>query len=177
MTGCQRTGKRRGFTLVELTLAVSVGLLIASIAMALFNNQLAFLRIYGAQSFLTEEAPVINLHVSKLVGKAERFRLHGSVSEALTGSNPRTDASPVLVLNFRQPDGTVRAGILAFENRGSGPALYYYVVPLTGVLGAPQWHISKQPRDLSFTVETGILRMTLTGPNGEVVTYSGAMTQ
>jgi hypothetical protein len=50
-------------------------------------------------------------------------------------------------------------------------------VPVSGVLGEPQWYISKQARDISFTVETGILRMTLTGPNGEVVTYSGAMTQ
>jgi hypothetical protein len=162
---------------VELTLALLIGMIIASVSMALFSNQLAFLRIYALQNFLTEEAPVINLHVGKLVGKAERFRLHGSLADALTGNNPRTAASPVLVLNFRQPDGVVRAGILAFEDRGGGPALYFHVVPVSGVLGEPQWYISKQARDISFTVETGILRMTLTGPNGEVVTYSGAMTQ
>lgn len=177
MTGCPRPSQRRGFTLVELTLALAVGMMIASMAMALFNQQLAFLRIYGAQRFLTEEAPLISLHVSKLVGRAERFRLHDSVADALSGSNPRTTASPVLVLKFRQPDGAVRTGILAFENRNSGSALYYHIVPVSGVLGAPQWYVSKQARDVSFTVETGILRMTLSGPNGEVVTYSGAMTQ
>jgi hypothetical protein len=99
------------------------------------------------------------------------------VAEALTGANPQSSASPVVVLNFRQPDGLVRPGILAFENLGTGPALYFYVVPTTGGLGAPQWYISKKPRDVAFTVETGILRMTLTGPNGESITYSGAMTQ
>jgi hypothetical protein len=150
---------------------------IASMAMALFNQQLTFLKIFRVQEFLTEEAPIINLHVSKLVGKAERFRLHNSVAEALSGANPRSAASPVVVLNFRQPDGIVRAAILAFENLGSGPRLNYYVVPLNGVLGPPQWYISRQPRNVAFTVETGILRMTLTGPNGELITYSGAMTQ
>lgn len=172
-----RTTRQRGVTLIELTLAISIGMAIASMAMALFNQQLTFLRIFRVQEFLTEEAPVINLHVSKLVGKAERFRLHSSVAEALTGANPKSTASPVLVLNFRQPDGIVRAAILAFQNLGSGPALYYYVVPTSGVLGAPQWYISRQPRNVAFTVETGILRMTLTGPNGETITYSGAMTQ
>ena len=167
----------RGFTLIELTLAVSLGMMIAAMAMALFNQQLAFLRIYRVQDFLTEEAPVINLHVSKLVGQAERFRLHDSVADALSGANPRTTASPVVVLNFRQPDGVVRAAILAFQNLGTGPALYYYVVPVSGVMGTPQWYISKQPSNIAFTVETGILRMTLTGPNGEVIIYSGAMTQ
>ncbi len=172
-----RSTRQRGVTLIELTLAMSIGMAIAAMAMALFNQQLTFLRIFRVQEFLTEEAPVINLHVSKLVGKAERFRLHSSVAEALTGANPRTTASPVVVLNFRQPDGIVRAAILAFETLGSGPRLNYYVVPTSGVLGPPQWYISRQPRNVAFTVETGILRMTLTGPNGELITYSGAMTQ
>jgi hypothetical protein len=83
----------------------------------------------------------------------------------------------VVVLNFRQPDGTMRATILSFENRGTGNALYYYVVPVSGVLGTPQWAVSKSPRNVSFAMENGILRMTLTGPNGEEITYSGTMQQ
>jgi prepilin-type N-terminal cleavage/methylation domain-containing protein len=169
--------RRKGFTLIELSLAMTLGLAISAMTLALFNQQLAFLKIYKAQNFLTEEAPLISLHVSKLVGKAERFRLHNSVAEALSGANPRSIASPVLVLNFRQPDGVIRAAILSFENRGIGAALYYYVVPLSGVLGAPKWYITKVPSNIVFTVEQGILRMTLSGPNGELITYSGAMTQ
>jgi hypothetical protein len=46
-----------------------------------------------------------------------------------------------------------------------------------GEVAAPQWHVTKTPRDISFAVEQGILRMTLTGPNDERITYSGAMTQ
>jgi len=169
--------RRQGFTLVELTVTIMLGMALSAMCLSLFNQQMAFLRIYKAQSFLTEEAPIINMHVSHLVGKSERFRLHLSVTDALAGTNPQSGASPVLVLNSRQPDGVVRAAILSFENRGSGLALYYYVVPLSGVLGTPQWYITKVPTNIAFSVSQGILLMTLTGPNGEIITYSGAMTQ
>ena len=169
--------RRSGFTLVELTLVISVGMAIGAMVLVLFNQQLAFLKIYRAQNFLTDEAPLVSIHVSRLVGKAERFRLHATVASALAGTAPTYAASPVLVLNFRQPDGVMRASILSFEDRGLGKALYYYVVPLSGTLGAPEWYLTKAPKDVSFAVNQGILRMTLTGPNNEVVTYSGAMTQ
>lgn len=165
----------RGFTLVELTMAMLLGMAIGGMVMLLFNQQIAFLRLYQTQSFLTDEAPVISLYVSKLVGKADRFRLHDSVQDALVGRNPRLTSSPVVVLNSRQPDGTVRASILSFENRGSGAALYYYVVPSNGVLGEPQWYVSKKPTNVQFAMQEGVLRMMLTGPAGEQITYSGVM--
>ncbi len=171
----------RGFTLIELTMAMSLGMIVAAMVLALANQQLAFLRIFGAQNFLTEEAPMINTHVSKLIGKSERFRLHDSradaLADSLAGSNPRLIDSPVLVMNFRQPDNTMRASILAFEDLGDGPALYYYVVPDSGVLGPPQWAVTRQPQDVSFSVEQGILRMTIVGVNGEQIIYSGSMQQ
>lgn len=168
---------RRGFTLVELSIAILMGLMTGSMILALFNQQLAFLGLYKTQSFLTEEAPLISLYVSRLVGCADRFRLHDSVSDALSGTNPRLTASPVVVLNFRQPDGTMRASLLSFEDRGTGAALYDYVVPVSGVLGDPQWAVTKAPSDVLFSMEQGVLRMTLTGPSGEQITYSGTMQQ
>lgn len=170
-----RTRLRRGFTLIELTIAMMMGMAIGSMVIVLFNQQLAFLRIYKAQNFLTEEAPVISMYVSKLVGKADRFRLHDSVADALSGTNARLTASPVVLLNFRQPDGTVRASILSFEDLGTGPALYYYVVPASGVLDTPQWFVSNKPEDVLFAMEQGVLRMMLVGPAGEQITYSGTM--
>ena len=169
--------QRRGFTLIELSIAMMMGMMTGSMVLALFNQQLAFLKIYQAQNFLTEEAPVISMYVSRLVGKADRFRLHDSVANALAGTNPRLTSSPVVVLNFRQPDGTMRASILSFEDRGTGPALYYYVVPVSGVLGTPQWSVTSKVTNVQFTMEQGVLRMTLTGPAGEQITYSGTMQQ
>ena len=166
---------RRGFTILELTIAMGMGMAIGGMIIALFNQQLAFLRLYQTQNFLTDEAPVISLYVSKLVGKADRFRLHDSVEDALVGARPRLTSSPVVVLNYRQPDGTVRASILSCENRGSGLALYYYVVPTSGTLAEPQWHISNKPYNVLFGMQEGVLRMMLHGPAGEQITYSGTM--
>jgi prepilin-type N-terminal cleavage/methylation domain-containing protein len=168
---------RRGFTLIELSVAIVMGLMTGAMVMALFNQQLAFLRIYKAQNFLAEDAPIISMYVSRLVGKADRFRLHDTVADALAGRNPRLTASPVLVMNFRQPDETMRASILSFENRGSGPALYTYVVPLSGVLGTPEWSVTNKPSNVQFTMEQGVLRMILTGPSSEQIIYSGTMQQ
>lgn len=169
--------KRRGFTLIELSISLGIGMMTSAMVLALFNQQLAFLKLYRNQNFLTNEAPVISMHLSRLIGKADRFRLHASLADALAGTNPRFTASPVAVLNFSQPDGSTRATILSFEDRGSGPALYYYVVPPTGVLGTPQWFVTKAPANISFSVQQGVLRVTLTGQQGEVVTYSGTMQQ
>jgi prepilin-type N-terminal cleavage/methylation domain-containing protein len=168
---------RRGFTLIELSIAIMLGLATGTMVLALFNQQLAFLKIFKAQGFLTEEAPIISTYVSRLIGKADRFRLHDSVADALSGTNPRLTESPVVVLNFRQPDGKMRATILSFENRGSGLALYYYVVPVSGVLGTPLWAVTKVPSKVVFRVDSGVLRMILTGPNLEEITYSGTMQQ
>lgn len=176
---------RRGLTLIELTIAIMMGMAIGGMTLLLFNQQLAFLKIFKTQNFLTEEAPVISMYVSRLIGKADRFRLHDTVQAALAGTPQTTESAtgtplafPVVLLNFRQPDGTMRATILAFENRNNtGFALNYYVVPVNGALGAPQWAVTKIPRNIAFTMEQGILRMTLTGPSNEVITYSGTMQQ
>ncbi|NQW99740.1 prepilin-type N-terminal cleavage/methylation domain-containing protein [bacterium] len=172
-----RSRLRRGFTLLELSIAIMLGLATGAMVIAVFNQQLAFLQLYKSQNFLTDEAPVVSLYVSRLIGKADRFRLHDSVSDALSGANPRITDSPVVVLNFRQQDGTMRATLLSFENRGSGNALYYYVVPVNGVLGEPQWTVSKAPANVVFSMSEGVLRMTLTGPKQEQIIYSGSMQQ
>jgi hypothetical protein len=169
--------KRFGFTLIEMTIGLMIGLSTGVMILAMFNQQLAFLKIFRAQTFLTEEAPIVSMYVSRLIGKADRFRLHANVANALAGTNPRLTASPVVVLNYKQPDGSMRATILSYETRNGVRALWYYVVPVNGVLPPPEWSVTRAPTDVSFSVDTGVLRMTLTGPNGELITYSGTMQQ
>jgi hypothetical protein len=176
----------KGLTLIELTIAMMMGMAIGGMTLLLFNQQLTFLKMYKTQNFLTEEAPIISMHVSRLIGKADRFRLHETREDAIDDEPQSTvDAFGMprsfrtVLLNFRQPDGTVRATILTFENReNSGLALNYYVVPVNGT-DPPvlQWSVTKSPRDVGFRMEEGILRMTLTGPDNEMITYSGTMQQ
>lgn len=166
---------KRGFTLLELTLAMLIGMVIGGIVLAMLNQQLAFLRIFRAQSFLSEEAPLISNHVSKLLANAERFRLVGTMAEAMDGVTQTSAESDMLVLNFRQPDGTVRTGILSFETLNNIEGLYYYVVPNAGVRPAPQWAITTRPADVDFFMQAGIMCCRLTGPAGEQIIFSGAM--
>lgn len=167
--------KRRGFTLVEMTLAMTTGAIAATMMLALTNQQITFLQMYRAQSFLTEEAPLISAYMSRILGSADSFRLHDTVADALAGTNSRTGPTPVLALTYAEPDGTERSSILSFEDIGDGPALYYYVVPTSGVLGAPEWAVTTQPTNVEFFIDQGVLRMTLTGPSEEQITYSGSM--
>lgn len=170
-----RSRMKRGFTLVELSLAMVTGSLAAGMILALVNQQIAFLQMYRTQNFLTEEAPIISAYINRIISGADRYRLHDSLEDALAGSNPRMGPSPVAVFNFRQPDGSMRATVLSFEDRGEGPQLYYYVVPDTGVMDEPEWSVTRAPTNVEFLIEQGILRMVLTGPAGEQITYSGAM--
>lgn len=166
---------RRAFTLLEMTIILMVGIMAGSMVLAMFNQQLAFLRIFRAQSFITDEAPMISLYLNRMISKADRFRLHANLSDALTGSNPQLTSSPVCVLNYRMPDGTMRASILSFADLGDGPELHYYLVPESGVMGDPQISITDQAANVEFFMEQGILRTRLTGPQGEQLIYSGAM--
>lgn len=177
MKSSLRRRASRGMTLIEMSIAVGLGMLISGILMAVFNQQLTFLKMFRVQNFLTEEAPMISTYVSKLVGQADRFSLHPTLDDAFRQVNQQLTASTVVRLYYRQPDGSYRSAILAFEDLGAGEQLDYYVVHENRDLAAPEWFITRAPTDVSFEVVDGILRMRLTGPNNEEVTYSGTMLQ
>jgi hypothetical protein len=164
---------RKGFTLIELSIAIMIGMATGGIVLTLFNQQLAFLNLFRNQGFLTEEAPLINNYVSRLIGRADRFRLHETREEALSGTNPTLASSPVVVLNFRQPDGSFRSSILEFAVRGGVRGLYFYLVAANGTVNDPEWAVTKTPTAVAFQVSQGVLQMVLSGPNQERITYSG----
>lgn len=154
---------------------MTTGMAVAALLMTLVNQQFAFLRIYGTQNFILDEAPIVSAHVSRMISGADRFRLHASVADALAGKNPTTAESPVLRLDFRQPNGSRRSTILFFGPVDGVTGLYHYVVPVVGVLGDPEWAITRKAQNVSFSLEDGVLRMTLAGHAGERITYSGSM--
>ncbi|WP_200279448.1 prepilin-type N-terminal cleavage/methylation domain-containing protein [Haloferula rosea] len=167
--------RKRGYTLVELTLAMSVGMMVAAISLMLFNQQMSFLRIFRAQDFLVREAPLISNYMVRVIGSAEGYQLFSDMASLRSGDGAVLEDAKVLVLRFMESDGTERASVLSFEDPGGGlgPGLYYRLIPDSGVVGSPDWAISKEPADVTFAVEQGILRMTLSGPNGEELVYSG----
>jgi hypothetical protein len=170
-----RVRRSRGYNLVELTLAMTIGMGVALMLMAIFNQQLAFLKIFSAQSFLTTEAPIINNYMSRVLGSAEGYQLYPSISDFTSSATPVMADAPVLVLKFKEPGGNFRYSVMSFEDPGSGMGrgLYFRHITAAGVLGAPEWALTKQPTDVSFSITEGILRARITGPNGEEITYSG----
>jgi len=178
MKAAIRKSRARGYTLIELTLAMAVGVIISAIIMALVNQQLAFLRIFRMQSFLVTEAPMLNNYITKLVSNADSYRLYASVEDLKAGRPQVLKDAPVIMLRFKEPNGTFRASVLSFETpttpAGSGRGLYYRMVSTTNVLQDPSWSLSKKPAGVSFSIDTGILRVKVTGPKGEEVIYSGA---
>lgn len=165
--------RRGGYTLLELSLAMGVGILVAGMSLMLFNQQMAFLRIFRAQDFLTREAPLINNYVVRVIGGAEGYALYRDMDSLRNGESAVLSDATVLVLRYKLAEGGERATILSFEDPGSGPGLYYRVIPEDGTLGGPDLALSKQPAAVSFGVEQGVLRMRLRGPNGEELVYSG----
>jgi prepilin-type N-terminal cleavage/methylation domain-containing protein len=171
-----RPGARRGFTLPELATAILLSLVIAAIMMTLLQQQVSFHRIIRAQNFLVEEAPQINNSITQIMARADAFRIHSNLSDAVSDANAVTSDGKVLVVGFLNPDGSREFGLISFEAISGENQLGYYRVDSNGSLtnsGDADWLISRRVANASFFVESGVFRMQLTGPAGEQITYSG----
>ena len=168
-----RSKLQRGFTLIEMTMIISVSLMVATMSLTLFNNQLASYRILKIQDFLVEEAPQINGTMNRIVSRANFFRMYENKSDASSGFNAVISNGKVLALKFQDTaSGTSSFGVIVFDSTNN--KLEYYNVNSMAALGsaAPSWTISSQVSDAVFYVENGVLRAKLTGPNGEEIIYS-----
>ena len=168
-----RQQKPRGFTLIEITMTITVAMMVATISLTLFNSQLASYRILKAQNFLVDEAPQINGTLNRIVSRANFFRMYENASDATTGYNAVITGGKVLALKFQDPiDGTSTFGVIVFN--ANNTELEYYNVSTMAELSItdPSWTISSQVNDAAFYVENGVLRVKLTGPNGEEIIYS-----
>ena len=165
--------KPRGFTLIEMTVAITVGLMVSAISLTLFNSQLTTYRILNAQNFLVSEAPQINNTMNQIVSRASFFRMYENMEDAQSGRDAVIADGKVLALMFVEADDTNSSfGVIQFDN--TNDRLEYYHVSTMAELAAasPNWTISSQVSNATFFVENGVLRIRLTGPNGEEITYS-----
>lgn len=146
------TKKFKGFTLLELTVVMIVGLMIAMISLSLFNQQLAIFNILRTQRFMIREAPLINGMLNSLISRASALNVD--------------EENNTLTLTYTDPkDNTTSTANIVFTN---GTLTYQNT-------GGSAWNISTQldPDDgIAYTVENGILTFKLTGPNGGEINYS-----
>ena len=175
-TSRRTSALRRGFPLPELATAIGLALAIAAIMMTLLQQQVTFHRIVKAQRFLVDDAPQINNTITQILSRADAYRIHSNLSDAVSGANAVTDGGRVLVLGFLNPDGSRDRGIISFESDNGKDVLAYYNMNSSATFseaGNPDWLISRQVSDAEFFVQNGVFRMRLTGPAGEIITYSG----
>lgn len=167
---------RRGFTLLEMSIAVALSMAIGAMLIGLMQLQVSFHRILRAQQFIVKEAPLINNSLTHIMARADAFRIHESVSDAVADINAVTEDGSVLVVGFQNPDGSRDFGLISFESDSDGSYLGYYSVdpsvPFSS-MGTPNWIISRSVTNATFFIENDIFRVRLTGPSGETIIYSG----
>lgn len=171
--------KQKGFTLIELTVVMVFGLMIATSSLALFNQQLNIFQILRQQDFLLRDAPKIVSVLNKMVPRANAFQMFADIGDLSDSKGVITGAS-VLALRFQDSTKNAAAdtqlkhsfSVIAFDS-ATGDLNYYnnlskpLVIPAT-----PSWKIASNLQNTTFFIENGVIRMTITGPNGEEITYS-----
>lgn len=166
---------KRGFTLIEMTLVLTVGLMVAAISLTLFNSQLMSYKILGAQNFLISEAPQINNTLNRIIPRANFFRMYASLADARTGTGSVISGGKVLALKFQDVANPADSsfGVIAYDDEAND-LNYYHVSSMAelAVVTSPSWSITTRLNDAVFYVENGVLRIKLSGPNGEEIIYS-----
>jgi prepilin-type N-terminal cleavage/methylation domain-containing protein len=170
-----RFSSRRGFTLIEMTMALALSLGIAGVLVGILQQQISFTTIMNKFSFLREDAPQVGTLLTNVINKADNYRIFPDTGNARDMQGAVRSGGKSLRLRFRNPDGTSDQAIVAFEAIEGEKRLNYYFKPSSEETWPtnPEWTISARPDAVTFDNSTGILLVTLTGENGEEVTYAG----
>lgn len=167
--------KPRGFTIIEMTIALAMTLGIASTIVGMLQQQVSFVGMVSRFQFLRDEAPQINTLLTTIINKADSYRIYGNTVNAKAATGALQADGRSLRLRFRNPDGTTSHAIIAFENQAGRNRLNFYFRAQNQATWPtnPSWTISSRPALVDFSNTSGILLITMTGPNSEQITYAG----
>ena len=160
-----------GFTLVELSVAISLMLMLSSILVVMLQQHLTFMEMAKRQTFLTNEAPSIGALLGRIINQADHYFVYANHDSARAGSQPIMSNGKAVRLFFRAADQTTRERLVAVETSGGITRLKFYTIQPSG--SETSWVVSDKLADASFSADQGILNATLYGPYGEEITYSG----
>ena len=165
---------RRGSTLIELTIGMMVGMALAVASLSMVNQQLSFTRLTRDQAFLLEDCPMINNLLSRTLGRVDSYRIYSDLASAKAGGASLLAGGNALLLVFRDSLSRLQYTIIAGETIAGRVRLgVYNSADGTAWGNAPDWVISQAAADVDFFIDNGVLRVRLTGPNGDQITYSG----
>ena len=154
--------------MVELALAMALTMGIAAALLGLIQPQISFTQTLNNFRFLRDEAPQINTLLTNIVNRADNYRIYPDIVRAKGFTGAIRSGGKSIRLRFRNPDGTSDHAIVAFQNAGGQTRLNYYFMahndddwPTN-----PSWTISTASELVTFENTTGVLLITLTGPQG-----------
>ena len=139
----------------------------------MLQSHVIFMRVLGSYAFLRDDAPQINNMLTGIFGEADTYRIYGSLANAKADTAALNNGGTAIRLGFRNPDGSLQQGIVAFETVAGDPQLNFYSFTGGAWNATPNWTISHQPSAVTFADTSGIVIVTLNGPNGEQITYGG----
>lgn len=164
----------RGMTLIELSIAIMIAVTLAGATMGMLSQQLSFSRMVQNQTFLLEDCPSINNLLSRMLGRVDSYRIYGDIDAAKAGGAAVLTGGNAIVLIYRDSLNRTSRTIVAAENLNDGTVrLGVYILNGSTWGTSPDWVISTELADAEFFVQSGVLRIRLTGPNNEQITYSG----
>lgn len=166
-----RRSAQRGFTLLEMSSAMAVLLILSTAILAMMQQHVLLMQLCQRQAFLTSEAPKIGNLLTRLLNGADHYFVYSSKDAALGTGTPTLASGAAVKLFFKSAAQTTETRVLAVEAGSSGAALKLYNPQSNG--GATSWTVSGKIASAEFLSADGILGVTLHGPNGEQITYSG----
>ena len=160
-----------GFTLLEVSVTISLLLMLASALVIMIQQHITFMEMAQRQNFLARDAPQIGSLLGRIFNQADQVFVFASRDDAVSGSNPTIGDGTAVRLSFRGADQATRVRIVSFEQGVSSAQLRFYTYRADGT--ETSWVITDKIASASFNMSQGILSAVLTGPSGEEVTYSG----
>lgn len=163
--------RRRGFTLMEISTAMGLMVMLSGALVVMLQQHLTFMALAQRQSFLAEEAPKIGNILGRIFQQADHYFIYTNREGAQGGESPILSGGGAVRLFFKGAAQTTTERIIAAEPAAGGTNLRFYALQEDGSMTS--WLICQGLQAATFRADEGILMATLTGPNGEEISYCG----
>jgi len=183
-----KQARQSGYTLIEMALVSGISVMIAAGLFGMINLHLSMLAGAAQYRFLSQDAPVIGLLLTKTMANADDYRIYASRANALALINATTAGSAVRLWMRQANDSTTRQAIISYETINGNPGLYFFLqaanagnpitYPANGNFPtAPSWQMAGSDlTGVTFAntaaIAPGILLATLSGSNNQQITYA-----
>lgn len=163
--------RRAGFTLIEISLAMGLMVMLSGALVVMLQQHLTFMSLAQRQSFLAEEAPKIGDILGRIFQQSDHYFVYADLEAAQAADAPLLVGGEAVRLFFKSAAQTTEERFIAAVDNATGTTLRFYTPQLDGSYNS--WLICQGLQGASFRADEGILMVTLTGPNGEEITYCG----